>query len=654
MSTLETNPSSRRFGIGLRLGIAFTLAVLGAVWVAIGTLVGHAHTTQALALVTDSTLPRMTALAKISASARQFRTREYRYAVQPDEAKRTKLWDDMAENGEEVQAALTAYAKVASPGEDADRVSRLQKLWTEYEALHGRIPGLYADGSQAAVVPFLEKETRSTFVEGFMPLVEEMGLWNEQVASRQSRDAKAAAESALGRVLLLALLTTLVATAIAVRATAYVVRGLRSVSDGMNRLRENQILPLAESLAALEEGDLTHTLRTVPVERIEVRGNDELADMVSVCNHASAEVAAAGEQFTATQLGLRRLVSNVREQASQLTDASETMASVAEESGRSIEEIAAGTDRLAGTLSRSTNVINELSEAARGVSERSTEQAAAVRTAREQVGATRSALEEVREYSEAMRKAADDGDVLASGTVEAVGELRASVRGAAAQVQSLDKRGAEIGQIVRTISTIADQTNLLALNAAIEAARAGDQGRGFAVVAEEVRKLAEQSAQASKEIAGLIEGVRQSVGDTVESIQGADQVATRATEATERVRDSLGRIQSAIKTVAERAVEVSHRADAMDRAVATVEERSAENVVLATRTERGTGEFSEVIEQCAAMSQETAAGTQELGAAMEEAAASSVELHRLAEELRQSVGAFRLEESRPTVLRLAA
>ena len=136
---------------------------------------------------------------------------------------------------------------------------------------------------------------------------------------------------------------------------------------------------------------------------------------------------------------------------------------------------------------------------------------------------------EVSEVSAAAAEAAANGLAAVDKTADGMARIKSAVEASAVKVTELGAKGDQIGAIVETIDDIADQTNLLALNAAIEAARAGEQGKGFAVVADEVRKLAERSGRATKEIAALIAEVQQGTEEAVKAMTvGAAEVEAGA------------------------------------------------------------------------------------------------------------------------------
>ena len=148
------------------------------------------------------------------------------------------------------------------------------------------------------------------------------------------------------------------------------------------------------------------------------------------------------------------------------------------------------------------------------------------------------------------------------------------VKQSAETVQALGKSSDQIGEIVQVIDDIADQTNLLALNAAIEAARAGEQGRGFAVVADEVRKLAERTTKATKEIATMIKQIQKDTNDAVESMQQG----TAEVEVGKKLAEKAGSSLQEIIHGAEQVVDIVTQVAAASEEQSSAAEQISKNI----------------------------------------------------------------------------
>jgi methyl-accepting chemotaxis protein len=316
---------------------------------------------------------------------------------------------------------------------------------------------------------------------------------------------------------------------------------------------------------------------------------DALREAMGHVIQSSGELTAAAEEFSALAEETNAGVEESRAAAEDMGSLMESLAAAGEEINASVEEVAAGAQTSA---TRGGDVAEQVNEAK---------------------NAGDAGLEAVQEAAESI--------------VSMVREVEDSARAA----EELAQRAAQIQQFVAQIAGIADQTNLLALNAAIEAARAGEAGRGFAVVAEEVRKLAEESSGASRNIAELAGIIARDL-DSV--LAGARRNRSQGKTAEERAREAQVRIDRILKAL-EQISGASQDVAAVSQEQAASSEEIAEAVQdMANKVNDATSGAANVRHRMG-----------EISAAAERLAQGAEELSRLGAALRERMAFFRMEET---------
>jgi len=262
-----------------------------------------------------------------------------------------------------------------------------------------------------------------------------------------------------------------------------------------------------------------------------------------------------------------------------------------------------------------TNVAKKLNEAsdilsdqmnnlARGV-DTTADQTSQVATAMEEMNAT--VLEVAKNASETAdasnqaNKVAGDGGVVVGKTVDEINTVADITENLAQALGALSSRAENIGKVMAVINDIADQTNLLALNAAIEAARAGEAGRGFAVVADEVRKLAEKTMDATKEVEGAISLIQQSTSDVVKEMDTAKErvvntsgMAQEAGGVLDKIVDHSNSIADMVRGIATAAEQQSATSDEINTSVTHINDLSQEVLSGIRESNQGIQEVSEL------------------------------------------------------------
>lgn len=309
---------------------------------------------------------------------------------------------------------------------------------------------------------------------------------------------------------------------------------------------------VAGKLAELagNRGDLT--------ARLPVSGKDEIAELSGSFN---------------------RMLENYQSFIRQIAESARNVAGGVQEIAAASEQISAGSQSQSASARRMALMLKELAGG---------------------IGNVSGGAEQAAELSGKMSKLAHEGGAV----------IRASIRNMETlngRMEVLKQDSGRIGEIIEVIDEIAEQTNLLALNAAIEAARAGEQGRGFAVVADEVRKLAERSGEATKQITGIIKGMQETTLTSVKAVEEGVASSRMTSEAFENMAEMVNESAGKVTEIA-----------------AAAEQQSAQSA-----------EVLQVVESIAATSEQAAA-------ASEQTAVTTQSLAHMAEELGKSVSVFKI------------
>ncbi|MEZ9232121.1 methyl-accepting chemotaxis protein [Vibrio amylolyticus] len=333
----------------------------------------------------------------------------------------------------------------------------------------------------------------------------------------------------------------------------------------LSRMLKQRVKVISDRAQAIADGDLS-------ASPINEENKDELGDLA--------------RSIDEMQIALKAVISNITNVASEVASYTQMVDETSQNVATGIQEQADKATLIASAVEEMTVTVNQVADQSKDAAQNA---------------------------SQAGEEAANGGDLMQE-TVTGMNRISEVVNETATTVDSLGKRGEEIGNVIQVINDIAEQTNLLALNAAIEAARAGDLGRGFAVVADEVRGLAERTSKATEEVGGLITSIQSETR----------QAVTRMSEGTQLVGEGVALSNSAGDAL----VQIVARAKDVNGMIDLIAIAGNEQAVAAQEMSRDINAISQIADNSVRSTQDGAEAVSQL--------------YRKVEELEQMVSRFKL------------
>ena len=470
---------------------------------------------------------------------------------------------------------------------------------------------------------------------------------------------------------IIGLLFVAVVTAVVLFVTRAIVKPIRAMANTANLLAGGDINQQISHTGKDEIGVLADSFRRmIAYQSAMATAAGEISQgNLTIQVEPLSERDVMGNVFKTMVDRLRDTLQRVAGSADQVNQASRELAQSATQSGSAtaqiattIQQVARGTAQQSESVNQTATAVDKFMQLISRVAAGAREQASGVNQASQITTQISTAINQVsanaNQVMSDLREASDlakSGSQTIQDTLNGMEAIRGKVSLSSSRVQEMGSRSDQIGQIVELIEDIASQTNLLALNAAIEAARAGEHGKGFAVVADEVRKLAERSASATKEISTLITGIQKAV---VEAVSAMNESAAEVEKGVQRATGAGEMLHSILKAADTVTVQSSRAAEAaqtmtrlsndlvrsMDAVAAVVSEntRATDQMTdVSSQVSSSVENIASISEENSAAVEEVSASTEEMNAQVEEVTASAQSLSEMAQEMQVIVRQFK-------------
>ncbi|WP_110954884.1 methyl-accepting chemotaxis protein [Anaerosinus massiliensis] len=489
------------------------------------------------------------------------------------------LQEDIVARGKQFDENLTKFENLTLNEQNKTRIAQIKEDLVKYRAVRSKVVDLTLKNKDAEAFTLYNQQGKALsvrFTDELSSLSEDMQKSASEMNTQNQKDFVFA--------------NNLFISIIVISLIFGILLGLFIINQLTSRLKD-----IVHYLLILSKGDFSEDI-----------AQKNLLD--------KSEFGTVSRAVDEMKKSIRNLIQHLSNTSEQLAASSEELTASAEQSAQASNQVAGSVTEVAQGAEKQLQLVDSANHTVQQIS-------TAISQVAENTNTVSNAAEKTAET-------ANHGEEAIKQAVTQMNIIEQKTNDTASVIGELEEKSEKIGQIVDVISSISGQTNLLALNAAIEAARAGEAGRGFAVVAEEVRKLAEQSQEATKQITDLIQEVQAKTNDAVTFMNDGKKEVDAGTNVVSLAGQSFEDILTMVRNMTEQIQENSNAIHDITKGI--------QNVVKAVQANEQ--ESRKASEQ----TQTISAATEEQSASVEEIASASQHLAKMAEELQQAIRKFKI------------
>jgi len=528
-------------------------------------------------------LPSIRTIGEIKDYMQTLRRAEFVHVLANTAAEKLEEEQRMDKQLSSLQTALQTYEKLISSPEERSEFGVFKSRLEAFLPTHPKLVEVSRKNDTETAHTLITTVSRVPYRDA-MASLEKLIEMNNKGADATVLDAEA--EFYFGEYLTIGILAA--AILVGVFTAVLVIRGV------MRQLGEDPgyLYDVAGKIAAGDlnvafrpqktEGGVYHVLKQM-VDTLKAKIAEADAKAAEAAQKEKEALAAMQEAEAAKAQAETAKRDGMLQAAARLEGVVATVSSASEELSAQIEQSSRGSENQAQRVGETATAMEEMNATVLEVAKNASQAA---------------------ETSDAAKRKAQEGSGVVEQVIREIANVREQAQTLKSDMDTLGKQAEGIGQIMNVISDIADQTNLLALNAAIEAARAGEAGRGFAVVADEVRKLAEKTMTATKEVGEAISGIQQGTKRNIENVERSAHSVEEATSLAKRSGESLTEIVGLVDAAADQVRSIATASEQQSSASEEINRSIEEISTISSETSQAMGQAAQAVSELARQSQE--------------------------------------------------